>query len=98
MEDCSCSCLGAECEHGVLQVTPKFCKQYAQVGLAINEALQQYKEDVESGSFPGPDFSPYEMCEEELDKLTTGLIDRGLHAAVDSVASASSDTLKKRKE
>ena len=79
-------------------MTPKFCKQYAEVGLAINEALQQYKEDVESGSFPGPDFSPYKMSAEELHKLTTGLIDRGLHAAVDSVVSASSDTLKKSKE
>lgn len=75
-------------------MTPKFCKQYAQVGLVINEALQKYKEDVEAGEFPGPQFSPYKMSQEELDKLTVELSNRGLHAAASSVADASSDTLK----
>lgn len=31
----------------------------------IREGLQQYKQDVENGDFPGPDYSPYVMKEEE---------------------------------
>jgi 3-methyl-2-oxobutanoate hydroxymethyltransferase len=77
-----------------VQVTPKFCKQYAQVGLVINEALQQYREDVQSGVFPGPDFSPYKMSQEELDKFSAGLASKGLDAAASGVADASDDTLK----
>ncbi|KAK3441654.1 hypothetical protein EUGRSUZ_B01986 [Eucalyptus grandis] len=41
------------------QVSPKFCKHYAQVGDVINKALLEYKEEVTSGSFPGPAHSPY---------------------------------------
>ena len=44
---------------------PKFCKQYAQVGAQIQSGLEQYKKEVESGTFPGEAFSPYEMSEEE---------------------------------
>jgi 3-methyl-2-oxobutanoate hydroxymethyltransferase len=47
------------------QFVPKFCKKYAQIGHIIQEGLKQYKEDVESGSFPGPGFSPYVMKEDE---------------------------------
>ncbi|XP_028121548.1 uncharacterized protein LOC114318788 [Camellia sinensis] len=36
------------------KVTPKFCKQYGQVGDVINKALSEYKEEVTNGSFPGP--------------------------------------------
>lgn len=80
-----------------LQVTPKFCKQYAQVGLAINEALQQYKDDVEAGVFPGPHFSPYKMSREELDKLAADLRSQNLHDAASSVAHAYGDSLKQDK-
>ena len=38
--------------HDCSQVTPKFCKQYAQVGKAINEALIAYRDDVASHSIP----------------------------------------------
>jgi hypothetical protein len=44
---------------------PKFCKKYAQVGLAIQEGLQEFKADVESGVFPGEEYSPYVMSEGE---------------------------------
>ena len=47
------------------QFVPKFCKKYANVGHMIQEGLQQYKQDVESGVFPGTDYSPYVMKEEE---------------------------------
>jgi 3-methyl-2-oxobutanoate hydroxymethyltransferase len=47
------------------QFVPKFCKKYAQVGLAIQEGLHEFKKDVESGVFPGEDYSPYVMSEGE---------------------------------
>ena len=47
------------------QFVPKFCKRYAQVGLAIQQGLQEFKNDVESGIFPGEEYSPYVMTEKE---------------------------------
>ena len=47
------------------QFVPKFCKKYAQVGLAIQEGLHEFKSDVENGVFPGEDYSPYVMSEGE---------------------------------
>jgi 3-methyl-2-oxobutanoate hydroxymethyltransferase len=47
------------------QFVPKFCKKYAQVGLAIQEGLQEFKADVEAGTFPGEEYSPYVMSEGE---------------------------------
>ena len=44
---------------------PKFCKKYAKVGHMIQEGLQQYKQDVESETFPGSKYSPYVMKDEE---------------------------------
>ncbi len=35
--------------------TPKFVKKYCDAGAPIKEALKRYKEEVESGSFPGPE-------------------------------------------
>eukprot|EP00531_Pseudo-nitzschia_arenysensis_P015863 CAMPEP_0116117704 /NCGR_PEP_ID=MMETSP0329-20121206/1712_1 /TAXON_ID=697910 /ORGANISM="Pseudo-nitzschia arenysensis, Strain B593" /LENGTH=370 /DNA_ID=CAMNT_0003611281 /DNA_START=118 /DNA_END=1230 /DNA_ORIENTATION=+ len=47
------------------QFVPKFCKKYAQVGHAIQEGLSQFKDDVESGVFPGEEYSPYVMSDGE---------------------------------
>lgn len=47
------------------QFVPKFCKKYANVGHMIQEGLREYKQDVESGEFPGTVYSPYVMKEEE---------------------------------
>ena len=47
------------------QFVPKFCKRYAQVGHIIQESLQAYKKDVESGEFPGGEFAPYIMKDDE---------------------------------
>jgi len=44
---------------------PKFCKSYAQVGHAITEGLDAFKREVEDGSFPSEEYSPYLMNEEE---------------------------------
>ena len=44
---------------------PKFCKRYAQVGHAITEGLEQFRKEVEDGTFPGEEYSPYKMNEVE---------------------------------
>ena len=44
---------------------PKFCKRYASVGLAIQEGLKSFKDDVENGTFPSDEFSPYVMKDDE---------------------------------
>ncbi|EED94512.1 predicted protein [Thalassiosira pseudonana CCMP1335] len=54
------------------EFVPKFCKQYAKVGMEINDGLAQFKQEVEDGSFPGESYSPYIMMKEEeaiFDKL-----------------------------
>lgn len=54
------------------QFVPKFCKKYAQVGHSMQEGLKQFREEVESGVFPGEAYSPYVMTDvekESFDKL-----------------------------
>lgn len=36
---------------------PKFLKHFAQVGLAVRDALGRYQQEVRAGSFPGPEHS-----------------------------------------
>lgn len=48
------------------QFVPKFCKRYAQVGHMIQDGLQEFKQDVESGVFPGKTYSPFVMAKEEM--------------------------------
>jgi 3-methyl-2-oxobutanoate hydroxymethyltransferase len=45
--------------------TPKFVKQYANVGQSILQALQSYAEDVENGRFPADEHT-YPIAEDEL--------------------------------
>lgn len=47
------------------QFVPKFCKRYAQIGHIIQEGLQEFKRDVESGAFPNEEFAPYQMKDNE---------------------------------
>lgn len=51
------------------EFVPKFCKKYGSVGLHINDGLARYKQDVEDGTFPGNDYAPYAMSEEEKAKF-----------------------------
>jgi 3-methyl-2-oxobutanoate hydroxymethyltransferase len=51
------------------QFVPKFCKKYAQVGHAIQDGLSQFKAEVESGVFPGDEYSPYVMSEGEKESF-----------------------------
>lgn len=48
--------------------TPKFAKKYANLQPLIMEALQQYKKEVEDGSFPGEEHG-FGMSDEVLDRL-----------------------------
>ncbi len=49
---------------------PRFVKQYAKLGDPIVEALTRYREEVEQGTFPGPEHS-FIIDEEEVKKLGT---------------------------
>ena len=48
--------------------TPKFAKQYINLMPMIREAIGRYKEDVETGAFPGPEHV-FTMSKEEAEKL-----------------------------
>jgi len=67
------------------KVTPKFCKQYSRVGAVIQEALQQYREDVATRSFPSYKFSPYRIPESEVLSLSSELRARGLADVANAV-------------
>jgi 3-methyl-2-oxobutanoate hydroxymethyltransferase len=45
--------------------SPRFVKRYAELGEAIQDALERFAADVRSGSFPGEEHT-YAMPEEEL--------------------------------
>ncbi len=69
---------GKECDGQVLvyhdvvglfeRFTPKFVKRYVNLAPQIRDALTQYKEEVEEGTFPGPEHI-FAMNEEEAKKL-----------------------------
>jgi 3-methyl-2-oxobutanoate hydroxymethyltransferase len=48
--------------------TPKFVKQYINLAPMIKEAIAQYKADVETGAFPGPEHS-FAMNKKEAEKI-----------------------------
>jgi 3-methyl-2-oxobutanoate hydroxymethyltransferase len=48
--------------------TPKFVKKYINLSPLIKEALVQYKNEVEEGSFPGPEHG-FSMKKEEMEKI-----------------------------
>ncbi|KAI8021546.1 hypothetical protein LOK49_LG03G02175 [Camellia lanceoleosa] len=70
------------------KVTPKFCKQYGQVGDVINKALSEYKEEVTNGSFPGPAHSPYKINAADVDGFLNELQKLGLDKAASAAATA----------
>jgi 3-methyl-2-oxobutanoate hydroxymethyltransferase len=51
---------------------PKFVKQYANIFPTIEEALNQYRQDVIDGAFPAPEHG-YAMSDEALETLLTEL-------------------------
>ncbi|XP_004308335.1 PREDICTED: 3-methyl-2-oxobutanoate hydroxymethyltransferase-like [Fragaria vesca subsp. vesca] len=68
------------------KVTPKFCKQYAHVGDIINRALLEYKEEVNSGAFPGASQSPYKINAADVDGFVSELQRMGLDKAASAAA------------
>jgi hypothetical protein len=67
------------------KVTPKFCKRYAEVGQVIQSALVQYRQDVEGGTFPSQQYSPYNIPAHEVQSLVEQLRECGMHAEADAV-------------
>ncbi|KAJ4752477.1 3-methyl-2-oxobutanoate hydroxymethyltransferase [Rhynchospora pubera] len=70
------------------KVTPKFCKQYARVGDVINKALLEYKQEVESKTFPGPSHTPYKITAKDVDGFLKELQRLGLNDAATAAAEA----------
>jgi 3-methyl-2-oxobutanoate hydroxymethyltransferase len=52
--------------------TPKFVKRYAELGKAMREAFEAYRDDVKNRTFPGPEHV-YNMKAGELEKLKAEL-------------------------
>ena len=48
--------------------TPKFVKKYANLADVIVHALQQYKQEVEAGVYPGPEHT-YHMSDEVIEEI-----------------------------
>jgi 3-methyl-2-oxobutanoate hydroxymethyltransferase len=69
---------GAGCDGQVLVVhdlvglfdrfLPKFVKQYARLGQDMGQAISAYKQEIEAGTFPGPEHI-FSMKQEELEAL-----------------------------
>ncbi|KAJ3694576.1 hypothetical protein LUZ60_010056 [Juncus effusus] len=74
------------------KVTPKFCKQYGRVGDVINKALQEYKQEVESSTFPGTAHMPYKIGASDVDGFLTELEKMGLGHAATAAASAAENS------
>lgn len=53
---------------GLGDFSPKFAKQYTDLGSTIKNALKEFSQEIKSESFPTLKYS-YEMREEELEKL-----------------------------
>jgi hypothetical protein len=49
----------------LLQVSPSFAKRYANVGKEIQQGLNSYRAEVAAGTFPGDEFAPYKMKDDE---------------------------------
>ena len=60
------------------KVSPKFCKQYANVGETSQRALGQYIIDVSTKDFPDDQFTPYEFDKGEFAEFTKRLAQTGL--------------------
>ncbi|GAQ78937.1 3-methyl-2-oxobutanoate hydroxymethyltransferase [Klebsormidium nitens] len=70
------------------KVTPKFCKQYANVGAVIGAALVDYRNEVSSRAFPSPAHTAYRIDPEQAQSFERELRERGLTAAAEAAAEA----------
>ncbi|RLN22824.1 3-methyl-2-oxobutanoate hydroxymethyltransferase 1, mitochondrial [Panicum miliaceum] len=74
------------------QVTPKFCKQFGDVGNVINRALSEYKKEVETRTFPGPSHTPYKITPTDVDGFANALQKMGLSDAADAAAATAENS------
>lgn len=70
------------------KVTPKFCKQFANVGAIIGEALTEYRHQVEARAFPGPIYTPYKISAADAQGFANLLKNIGFSRAADAVVAA----------
>ncbi|PKA59052.1 3-methyl-2-oxobutanoate hydroxymethyltransferase [Apostasia shenzhenica] len=70
------------------KVTPKFCKQFGNVGDVINNALSEFKQEVETRAFPGPSHTPYKIDADDADGFVKELDKLGLNEAASSAKAA----------
>ena len=70
------------------KVTPKFSKQFADVGEVVGRALRAFRDEVADGSFPGPKHSPYRLGAEDAASLARALDSRGMGNAARAVENA----------
>lgn len=68
------------------QATPRFVKQYAKCGDEIVRALQDYRREVEKGSFPSKAHTPYTLSRSEAGLLARALRRRGFDQAAEALA------------
>ncbi|TVU22965.1 hypothetical protein EJB05_32688, partial [Eragrostis curvula] len=76
------------------KVTPKFCKQFANIGAVINEALTEYRQEVEARSFPGPTYTPYKIPSADVEVFANALQTTGLNKAADAAINATGNEKK----
>nr|ABK27022.1 unknown [Picea sitchensis] len=76
------------------QVTPKFCKAYGNIGIAVNEALCKYREEVVSQKFPSAAYTPYRIDQSSVETFIAELSKRGLGKAAQAAAAAAENDKK----
>lgn len=74
------------------KAAPKFCKNYSSVGVSINNALREFRDEVRNKAFPCPKYSPYKMVKGERDMFEALLAERCLASSrMNHAASAPSN-------
>lgn len=61
---------------GIYESTPPFVKRYANLGSMIQLALEEYREDVKEGKFPGREHYWEFLDKEEFEKKKRGAMER----------------------
>ncbi|ONK58660.1 uncharacterized protein A4U43_C09F15360 [Asparagus officinalis] len=70
------------------KVAPRFSKRYGNSGEVIHRALSEFKNEVESKSFPGPKHTPYKISEaDHVEGFMNELQMMGLSEAASAAAS-----------
>ncbi|GJP30397.1 hypothetical protein CLOM_g1035 [Closterium sp. NIES-68] len=70
------------------KVTPKFCKAFGQVGEAIQQALNAFREDVTTRAFPSALYSPYKIDDAQIESFAKLLKSHGLTSSAEAAEAA----------